>query len=268
MRGSPAFAGALVVALALTLAFLALPLVALFVHQPPGRLASSLTDPAALDALSLSLRTTALTLALTLAVGTPAAYLLSRGFPGRAVVLTLIELPIVLPPAAAGIALFAAFGPTGLLGPAISDAGIRLVLETAGVVVALMFVSAPFYVRGAVAAFATVDPELIDASRTLGAGPATTFARVAVPQALPGLAAAAAVSWARALGEFGATLLFAGSVRGVTQTTPLAIFAFFSSDFDAAVALSAVLVAVAAAILLAVKLLAASASTGTAVGAR
>jgi molybdate transport system permease protein len=260
MRSSRWFAAALVVALAIALAFLALPIAALFVHQSPGRLASSLSDPAALDALSLSLRTTAATVAITLVVGTPAAYLLAtRRFAGRALVLTLVELPIVLPPAAAGIALLAAFGPHGLLGEAISSAGIRLVLETAGVVVALTFVSAPFYLRFAAAAFAAVDPELLDASRTLGAGPAATFARVAIPQAASGLAAALALSWGRALGEFGATLLFAGSVRGTTQTAPLAIFAFLSTDFDAAIALSAVLVAVAGAILLGVKLLAGSA---------
>jgi molybdate transport system permease protein len=268
MRSSPAFTALLAVALAVALAFLALPIMALFVHQPPARLASSLADPAALDALSLSLRTSAAALALTLVVGTPAAYLLSRGFAGRTLALTLIELPIVLPPAAAGIALLAAFGPHGLLGTEISDAGIRVVLETAGVVVALTFVSAPFYMRGAAAAFAAIDPELIEASRTLGAGPAATFGRVAIPQALGGLLAAAALAWGRALGEFGATLLFAGSVRGVTQTAPLAIFAFLSTDLDAAIALSAVLVAIAAAILLAVKLLAPSAARGELAGPR
>jgi molybdate transport system permease protein len=263
MISARAFRVALVIALALVLAFLALPIAALFVHQSPAQLAASLGDEAAVDALSLSLRTSVTALVVIVLVGTPAAYLLAtRRFPGRALALTLVELPIVLPPAAAGIALLAAFGPHGLLGGAISGAGIQLVLETAGVVVALTFVSAPFYVRGAAAAFAAVDPELFEASRTLGSGPAATFARVAIPQAAGGLVAALALAWARALGEFGATLLFAGSVRGVTQTAPLAIFAFLSTDFDAAVALSAVLLAMSAAILLAVKLLASTAVSG------
>jgi molybdate transport system permease protein len=263
MSAARAFGVVVAVALAVVLVFLALPMAALFIHTSPGRLAASLGDPAALDALSLSLRTSVAALAVIVLVGTPAAYLLAtRSFRGRTLALTLVELPIVLPPAAAGIALLAAFGPTGVLGGAISDAGVRLVLETAGVVVALTFVSAPFYVRGAAAAFAAVDPELLEASRTLGAGPAATFARVAIPQAAGGIAAALALAWGRALGEFGATLLFAGSVRGVTQTAPLAIFAFLSTDFDAAVALAAVLLAASAAILLGVKLLAASTLDG------
>jgi molybdate transport system permease protein len=196
-------------------------------------------------------------------VGTPAAYLLAtRRFPGRAVVVTLVELPLVLPPAVAGIALLAALGPKGILGGALADAGVRLVLETAGVVVALTFVSAPFYVRQAQAAFAAVDRDQIEASRTLGAGPGSTFWRVAVPAARGGLAAGLALAWGRALGEFGATLMFAGSLQGVTQTAPLAIYARFATDFPAALALSAVLVAVAAALLVAVKIALPGPATG------
>jgi molybdate transport system permease protein len=133
--------------------------------------------------------------------------------------------------------------------------GVRLVLETVGVVVALTFVSAPFYVRGAIAAFESIDRDLLDASRTLGVGEAGTFARVAVPTAAAGLGAGLALAWGRALGEFGATLMFAGSLQGVTQTAPLAIFEFLGSDFTASIALSAVLVAISATLLLAVKLL-------------
>jgi molybdate transport system permease protein len=142
-----------------------------------------------------------------------------------------------------------------LLGGLIEDLGIRLVLETAGVIVALTFVSAPFYVRGAIAAFETIERDLLDASRTLGAGEAGTFARVAVPGASAGLGAGLALAWGRALGEFGATLLFAGSLQGVTQTAPLAIFEFLGSDFTASIALSALLVVVSAALLLTIKLL-------------
>jgi len=192
---------------------------------------------------------------LVLGVGTPAAYLLAtRRFHGRGLLISAIELPLVLPPAVAGIALLAAVGPSTLLGRAAQDAGLQLALATAGVVVALTFVAAPFYVRQAIAAFEAVDPTLLDASRTLGASPARTFARVAIPTALPGLAAGTALALGRALGEFGATLMFAGSFQGVTQTVPLAIYDRFATDFTAALALSAVLVAVSAAILLSVKL--------------
>ncbi len=159
------------VALAAVLALLALPIVAIFVEAGPGELVAALGTDAAAEALWLSLRTTALAVVVIVAVGTPAAWLVARRrFRGRAAVITLIELPLVLPPAAAGIGLLAAFGPGGLLGGALEDAGIRLVLETAGVVVALVFVSAPFFIRGAIAAFESLDPALLDASRTLGAG--------------------------------------------------------------------------------------------------
>jgi molybdate transport system permease protein len=245
----------LAVALAAALTFLTLPIVAIFAQQPPGDLVAALAEEGALDALWLSLRTTAAALLLILAVGTPAAYLLAtRRFRGRAALITLIELPLVLPPAVAGIALLAAVGPSTLLGRAAQDAGLQLTLATAGVVVALTFVAAPFYLRQAIAAFEAIDPTLLDASRTLGASPARTFWRVAIPTALPGLLAGTALALGRALGEFGATLMFAGSFQGVTQTVPLAIYDRFATDFTAALALSAVLVAVSAAILLSVKL--------------
>jgi molybdate transport system permease protein len=249
------FGALLAAALALALSFLTLPVVAVFAHTGPARLASSLGDPGARDALWLSLRTTAAALALIVAVGTPAAYLLAtRSFRGRALAVTLVELPLVLPPAVAGVALLAALGPAGLLGGALERAGLELVLQTAGVVVALTFVASPFYVRQAQAAFASVERSWLEASRTLGASEARTFARVAVPAALPGLLTGAALALGRALGEFGATLIFAGSFRGVTQTVPLAIYDRFATDLDGALALSAVLVAASAAILLAVRL--------------
>ncbi len=244
-----------VACLALVLTFLVVPMVALFAQTSPGDLLASLDDPQATDALLLSLKTSLLALLLILSVGTPAAYLLAtRSFRAKPLVLTAIELPLVLPPAAAGIALLAAFGPNGILGGAIEDAGIRLVLETAGVVVALTFVAAPFYLRGAIAAFEAIDRDLLAASRTLGAGEGRTFARVAVPVARDGLLAGGALAWGRALGEFGATLMFAGSFQGITQTTPLAIYAFLGRDFTAALALSAVLLVAAAVLLLSVKL--------------
>lgn len=254
--GRWAFPALIGVATAVTVTFLAVPVVAVFVDAGPGELLGGLGDPAAVDALWLSLRTTAIALAIIVVVGTPAAYLLaSRSFRGRSVLVTLVELPLVLPPAVAGIGLLAALGPNSPLGAILADAGLPLVFETAGVVVAITFVASPFYVRQALAAFEAVDPELSAASRTLGAGEAATLFRVVVPAARAGLASGLALAWGRGLGEFGATLVFAGSLQGVTQTAPLAIVERFGQDFTAALALSAVLVAVSAGILLAVKAL-------------
>ena len=250
------FAIAASLALALVLAFLTLPVVAIFVDVPPRDLVSSLGDDAALDALRLSLETSAIALAIIVVVGTPAAWLLAtRSWRGRNVIVTLVELPLVVPPAVAGIGLLAAFSPRGLLGGALDDAGIRLVLDTACVVVALTFVASPFYIRAAIAGFEALDPALLDASRTLGASEARTFARIAVPVARDALGAGAALAWGRALGEFGATLMFAGSFRGITQTAPLAIYERFATDFTAALALAAVLVAMSGSILLTAKVL-------------
>ncbi len=152
------FAPALVVALAVTLTFLTLPVVAIFVRSSPANLLGALDDPGVLAALWLSLRTTLAAIAIIVVVGTPAAYLLAtRTFRGHALVVTLVELPLVLPPAVAGVGLLAALGPGGIVGGAIDDAGVRLVFETAGVVVALTFVAAPFFIRGAQAAFGAVD---------------------------------------------------------------------------------------------------------------
>jgi molybdate transport system permease protein len=257
------FAVLLVAALAVALCFLTLPILAIFLDTAPGDLVDSLGEEGALEALRLSLTCTAAAVAIIVAVGTPAAWLLAtRRFRGRAAVITLVELPLVLPPAVAGIGLLAALGPNGVLGGLVEDAGVQLVLTTAGVIVALTFVAAPFYVRQAQAAFEAVDPTWLDASRTLGASEARTFLRVAIPGAGSGLIAGLALAWGRALGEFGATLMFAGSFRGVTQTVPLAIYERFSTDFTSALALSAVLVGISAALLLSVKLLSGSAWLG------
>jgi molybdate transport system permease protein len=255
MRRPGWFTCVLCLALSLALAFLILPVVAIFVNTDPGKLIASLGDQQATDALLLSLQTTAIAVAVIVLVATPAAYLLAtRSFAGKSAVVTALELPLVLPPAVAGIGLLAALGPKGILGGALADAHVRLVLQTSGVVVALVFVSAPFYLRLAQASFGSVDRSYLDASRTLGSGEAATFLRVAIPLALPGIVAGLALAWGRALGEFGATLMFAGSLQGVTQTAPLAIYGQFASDFPAALALSAVLVIVSAGLLSAVKL--------------
>jgi len=227
--------------------FLALPVVAIFLRVSPGTLLAQLGEPAARDALVVSLKTNVVAQALVLGIGTPAAYLLAtRPFPGRTLVLTLVELPLVLPPAVAGIGLFAAFGRTGLLSTSAA-------FTQAAVVLAVAFVASPYYVRTAVAAFEAVDRTLVDAARTLGARPWRVFARVALPLAAGSLGAGAVLAFARGLGEFGATIMFAGSLQGVTQTLPLAIYAQFARDFDIALALGALLVAFSFALLLAVK---------------
>ena len=250
------FPALLAVALAVALTFLALPIAAIFVDTGPGDLLASLDDPAAVDALTLSLWTSALAVLVIVVVGTPAAYLLAtRSFRGRALLITLVELPLVLPPAVAGVGLLAALGPAGIAGKTIQGAGIELSLATAGVVVALTFVAAPFFIRGAQVAFASVDRSWLEASRTLGASEARTFLRVAIPAAAPGMLAGLALAWGRAGGEFGATLIFAGSFRGRTQTAPLAIYERLGTDFTSALALAAVLVVFSAALLLTAKLL-------------
>jgi molybdate transport system permease protein len=252
-----AFAIASFLALTVLLAFLTIPIVAVFTNVGPGRLIDSLGDHSAREALRLSLETSAIAMAVILVIGTPAAYLLAtRSFRGRAAVLTLIELPLVVPPAVAGLALLAAFGPHGVLGTTLSDAGIQLVFETAGVVVALVFVASPFFIRQAVAAFAAVPRSMLEVSEELGAKPGRTLVSIAIPNALPGLLSGFSLALGRALGEFGATLMFAGSFPGTTQTAPLAIFAEFNTDFTGALALAAVLIAIAGALLLTVKLVA------------
>jgi molybdate transport system permease protein len=242
-------------AAAIGLAFLALPVVSIFTRVPPGRLLHLLSNGVVTDALVVSLKTTLIAEALILLFGTPLAYLLAtRRFTGRTFLVTLVELPLVLPPAVAGIGLFAAFGRSGLLGSTLDTLGLQIPFTLTAVVLAITFVASPLYVRTAIAAFEGVDPNLVAASRTLGAGPARTFFRVAFPLARSGLAAGAALAFARALGEFGATIMFAGSLRGVTQTLPLAIYEEFALNFDTALAMGALLVVVSVALLFTLKL--------------
>lgn len=243
-------------ALATTFAFVAIPIAALLTANSPSALVHQLSSSEAREALLLSLECSGMALVIVVLFGTPTAWLLAtRRFRGRSIAITMIELPLVLPPAVAGIALLAAFGPLGTLGGIEDSLGIQLVLETAGVVVALVFVSAPFHIRQAESAFSSIDSSILDAAKSLGASNPRTFMRVAIPTAAPALAAGATLAFARALGEFGATLMFAGSLRGVTQTAPLAIYEGFGTNLPGAEALAAVLVAAAAALLLTMRLL-------------
>ncbi len=237
-----------VAAAALALLFLVLPIAAIFLRVPPGELLHQLTTPLVTDALIVSAKTSVIAQVLIVLFGTPLAYLLaSRRFRGHGLLVTLVELPLVLPPAVAGLGLLALFGRAGLLGTSIP-------FTQTAVVLAVAFVASPLYIRTAIAAFEAVDPNLVAASRTLGAGPTRTFFRVVLPLARGGLAAGEALAFARGLGEFGATIMFAGSLQGVTQTLPLAIYQAFSIDFDTALALGALLVVVSALLLVVLKL--------------
>ncbi len=239
----------------LLLLFIVLPLLALFLHTTPSTLLADLGQPEALGALALSLQTTATTLVLILVLGTPAAYLLARcRFPGRRIADSLVDLPIVLPPAVAGLALLIAFGRIGLLGPALSAAGLRIAFTTTAVVMAQFFVACPFYIRAARTGFAGVDRTLEEAAATLGSGGWGAFWRVTVPLARPSLVSGAILAWTRALGEFGATIFFAGN-NGGTETMPILIYVKLDAegDIDTAVALSAVLVVVSLVVLLLVR---------------
>jgi molybdate transport system permease protein len=238
-----ALVAATVAAAAIALAFLLLPIAAIFARTSPANLVDQLSNPLVRDAFAVSVKTTLIAQALILVFGTPLAFLLaSRHFRGRALAVTLVELPLVLPPAVAGIGLLAAFGRVGLLGSSLDTLGISLPFTQTAVTIAVAYVASPLYIRQAVAAFEATDPNLAAASRTLGAGPARTFFRVILPLARGGLIAGLALSFARGLGEFGATIMFAGSLQKITQTLPLAIYAEFAVNFNATLAMSGVLV--------------------------
>jgi molybdate transport system permease protein len=244
------------VLIAVVLAFLMLPIVALLTYQPIHELVHGFGTKIATDAILVSLKTNAIAFALMIGIGTPFAYVLARTrFPGRDLVVTLVEIPLVMPPAVAGIALLVAFGRLGLLGRSLAAFGVGLAFTPAAVVIAILFVASPFYLRGAIAAFEAVDSTLIDVAGTLGAGPVRRMVRVAIPLAQGGLGAAAAVAFARGLGEFGATILFAGSFQGTTQTLSLAVYSLFDANLDQAVAIGVLLIILSAAILIAAKLL-------------
>jgi len=254
--GRAAFTALLALCAGAVVTFLALPLIALFTEVPLREIPSLLRDPVVQDALLVTARTTLVANAAILLVGTPAAYFLAtRRFRGRALVVTLVELPLVLPPAVAGIAMLSAFGASGLVGDPLAERGIVLPFSEWAVVFAVTFVAAPFYLRQGITAFESIDPALPDAARTLGASPARTFARVALPLAASGLIAGWVLAFARGVGEFGATIIFAGNVQGRTQTLTLAIYEQLDSDFDVAIAISILLVVLSAGVLLTYKLL-------------
>lgn len=221
---------------------LVIPMVALALASSPAELVDAMGDPLFLPALLLSARTTVVSLVLVIVMGMPLAWWLARS-PSRLsrTVEVLVDLPIVVPPAVVGIALLQTFGRQGLLGGWLEVAGLQVPFTTTAVVLAQLVVSAPFFVQAAASAFRSVDSDLLIVARTLGHSPGGVFLRVALPIALPGVVVGAALAWARALGEFGATLLFAGNLPGTTQTMPLAIYMALESDVRVALALALVL---------------------------
>jgi molybdate transport system permease protein len=240
------------------LLLLLLPLYAIFWKSlPNGALFTTLRLPIVQDALRLSLVTTAIALGITLVGGTPIAYLLARyRFPGYTVLDSLIDLPMVLPPSVAGLGLLIAIGRRGLLGDTLAHFGITLPFTTAAVVIAQVFVASPFYIKAAKAGFLGVDRDLEEAAATFGSSGWHTFTRITLPLAFPSVMSGVVMMWSRALGEFGATIFFAGNLQGKTQTIPLAIFQEEqAAHFDTALAMSAILVTVSFVILVIVKTL-------------
>jgi molybdate transport system permease protein len=245
LRAAPVIAGAAF------LVFLVLPLLSLLIRIPPGELLQRLGNPLIVQALRLSVVTTIAATAGAILLGLPVAYLLAtREFPGKRVMEVLIDLPMVIPPTVAGVGLLLAFGRAGLTGRALAALGVTIPFTTVAVVLAEMFVAGPFLVNTARAGFEEVDPKYLRAASTLRASPGFTFFHVVLPLSLPSLTAGAAMTWARALGEFGATITFAGNLPGRTQTMPLAVYVALESDLNAAVALSVILLLVSFGLLL------------------
>jgi len=236
------------------LLFVTIPIASLFLRITPEAFFQSLQQPVVIDALVLSIVTASVSTAIVILFGTPLSYVNAKvRYRGREIVDTLTDLPIVLPPAVAGIALLMAFGRRGVVGEYLDVFGINIAFTTIAVIVAQVFVASPFYIRQARASFEAADPIYEDAARTLGASRFTVFLRVSVPIAWNGLISGAILSFARALGEFGATIMFAGNFQGRTQTMPLAIYTTMQGNLYDAVSIAIILVVISFAVILSVK---------------
>ena len=234
--------------------FFIVPVVMLFLRSAPADLLASLMKPAVLSAIRVSLQTTLVSLICIVLFGTPLAYLLGRHtFPAKRLLDTLVDLPTLLPPSVAGVALLITFGRRGFIGAWLEANGIQVVFTPLAVVLAQVFIAAPFYIRSAALGFSTLDPEVEQAAQLDGASPWQIFRYIILPLSRQALLSGATTSWARALGEFGATLLFAGNFPGLTQTMPTAIYLGFERDLDTALTLSAILVLISIAALFIVK---------------
>ncbi|MDD3977390.1 MAG: ABC transporter permease [Methanomicrobium sp.] len=240
--------------LALFLTFIILPVASLFLRITPEGFIEALQSPVVLDALILSLFTATISTVIVILLGTPLSYINARrNYRGKEIVDTLTDLPIVLPPAVAGLALLMAFGRKGVLGQYLDVFGIQIGFTTLAVIFAQIFVASPFYIRQARASFEAVDEIYENAAKTLGASPLNVLLKITIPIAWTGLVSGAILSFARALGEFGATIMFAGNFQGKTQTMPLAIYTTMQGSMDEAISLSIILVAISFAVILTVK---------------
>jgi molybdate transport system permease protein len=236
------------------LIFLVVPLAALLLRTSPGNLIAHLRQPQVLQAITVSLGTTLTATVTIILLGTPLAYFFARrALPLRRVIDILVDLPTVLPPAVAGVALLVAFGRRGLFGGILEDLGIHIAFTPAAVIFAQVFIAAPFYIKSAALGFAGVEPELEQAAALDGASVWQVFRFVTVPLSWASLVSGSIMSWARAMGEFGATIIFAGNFPGRTQTMPLAIYLGFEIDLDIAITLSVILVGVSFLVLALVK---------------
>ncbi|MFA4862090.1 ABC transporter permease [Methanoregula sp.] len=248
--------GAAILVASVTL-YLALPVAALFFQTTPDLFLASLADPEVISALTLSLTTSVISLVIVILVGTPFAYIHSRNtYPGKVIVDTLIDLPLVLPPAVAGLALLVLWGRVGILGRYFNVLGVSIAFTTLAVIMAQIFVASPFYLRQAKSLFEQLDPAYEQAALTLGASPIRTFVLITLPLTAGGLVSGAVMTFGRALGEFGATIMFAGNLPGVTQTMPLAVYVNMSGDHHAGITIAILLVLISFAIMIAVRLLA------------
>lgn len=236
------------------LLFLILPILAIFVRTPPAQLLANLLETQVSQAVALSMLTTCITLLVTVIFGTPVAYLMARySFPFRRAVDTILDLPLVLPPAVTGVALLMAFGRRGILGSYLEIMGLSIAFTQIAVVLAQTFVAAPFYVKSAILGFSSIEPELEQAAALDGASGRQVFRFITLPLSRTALLSGMVMTWARALGEFGATIIFAGNYPGRTQTMPLAIYIGFELDLDVALTLAVILVAFSFLVLMVVK---------------
>lgn len=241
---------------AAALLYITLPVISIFLKISPSSILGSLSDPIVIDALKLSLFTTVVSSVIVIIVGTPISYVNARyRYHGKELVDTIVDLPVVMPPAVAGIALLMAFGRKGILGQYFDLLGISIAFSTVAVIMAQVFVASPFFIRQARTSFEDVDRSYENAARSLGASKIYTFFYVTVPIAMNGLVSGAILTWARALGEFGATIMFAGNFEGRTQTMPLAIYTAMQGDMDSCLFMSIILVVISFVVIATVKIL-------------
>ena len=236
--------------------FVTLPILAIIIKIEPNQINAQLHNAAIIDAIKLSLFTAGSATLIAFALTVPTAYFMAtRNFPGKAIIDTLIDLPIVLPPAVAGVVLLYAFAPKGLLGPIFNRIGIIVPESTFAVILAETFVASPFLLRSAKIGFESMDPDIINSARMLTESRVRVFFTVTLPLSVRAIISGTTMTWARAMGEFGATLMFAGNLQGITQTIPLAIYTLLYSDPLAGVMLSIILIAISFTVLIITKLL-------------